>query len=412
MSILNSITLSKKKSNLILIAPLSLDENHFFLTNCLADENVIAKTIIEATNTGFILLKINPNEFDWFNYFWNGIFNEENKIQSFHQSTDCENIFTRFFGLDEELSKHIQFNFTILIKDITKLNSLVAKIESKVEILWTNFDKYLKNKNRVNTDWRLVTIPFLNDLYYEQYPRVTYLVLNEEQKEEEYYILNQSFRSQQNLLIVELDKEDFLPKYRQRQISLTQKHSYHFFAENEIDVLSDFDVYIFENYNNWEKKYDELFMIRPEDYNSLLTTISNTNNRYCYRWIDETIFINKYKSLKFEILGNSLWHQKYLYGIIVKKHDYHQRSSDFGSDNSLIIAVGDSRYLKVSQALPLHVYHYPRGFSSDGKECFVDYDMMGTNIYAHFYQNKKLVLINFDEGPQTIIKNISFVNLN
>lgn len=398
-SILTSVYVATKASNLILIAPLSPNENHFFLANCYIEEGAITSVISESTSNGLIVLQVKLNEFEWFDYLWNQVFNEGNKIQSFHQSQDCQSIFTRFFGLDKSVMEQIQFHFTILIKDITKLNSLVSQIQSKVEILWTDFDRYFKSNVGVKSEWQLVSIPFLNDLYFEKYPRAAYLILDEEQKKEDYYVLNQSFRSKQNLLVIDLYKDDFIRKYRIRHITLTQKHSYSFFAENEVDILEDFTAYVFENYGNWENKFDELFMIRRANYKSLLKTINNTDERYRYLWIDETIFTDTYKSSKFDLLDNSLWYQKCIYGIIVRKHDYYRRYSDFGSDNSLIVAFGDSHYPKLSRASPLHVYHYPRGYSSDGKERYVDYDMMDTNIYSHFYEGKRLLLINFDKVP-------------
>jgi hypothetical protein len=201
---------------------------------------------------------------------------------------------------------------------------------------------------------------------------------------------------------VELDNEDKLStilKFRIRVIRQINNHNYYFFEENTVEILNEFSVLIFANYANYEKKYDELFMIRAEDLKYLNKILNNIHEKYCYKWIDEDYFIASHKNKAFEEVPNSLWKEKNVFGIIIKEHDFHQRQSDFGSDNKFIVAFGDSKYPALRKLHPLEVWHYPRGFSSDSGKYFYDYYFFDTNMYTYFYQNKKLLLFNFDDVP-------------
>jgi hypothetical protein len=400
--------MAKELSNIFIIVPLSVKENHLFLANGLIKEDEVQNLKNLVSSKGYLVIITQENEIDWFNHFWNNKI-EENKVNSYHQLTykgeifkDNETIFNQIFGFEESIFKLFSFNFTILLKDISQINSFLIDISNKVEIVWENFDKYDKQINAPSNEWLMTNISFLNDLFYKKYKRVCYLILNDEQNEDEYNVINQNFRSEQNLLIVELDNEDKLStilKFRIRVIRQINNHNYYFFEENTVEILNEFSVLIFANYANYEKKYDELFMIRAEDLKYLNKILNNIHEKYCYKWIDEDYFIASHKNKAFEEVPNSLWKEKNVFGIIIKEHDFHQRQSDFGSDNKFIVAFGDSKYPALRKLHPLEVWHYPRGFSSDSGKYFYDYYFFDTNMYTYFYQNKKLLLFNFDDVP-------------
>lgn len=393
--------MAKELNNIFIIVPLSIEENHFFLANGLIKEDEVHKLKNLVDFKEFLVIVTKENELNWFNHFWNNKI-EENKVNSYHQLTykgenynHNEVIFKQILSLEENILKLINFNFTILLKDISQINSFVTDISNEVEIVWKNFDKYDKEFHEPITEWFMTNVSFLNNLFYEKYKRVCYLILSDEQKDSDYYIINQSFRSQQNLLIIELVNDDYskVLKYRIRVIRQIQNHSYYFFAENSNEVLKDFCVYIFDNYGNWKKSHDELFMIKTEDLKYLSKITDFTDERFRYVWIDEDYYNDAHKTA-FDLMENSLWVQKNIFGVILRKHDYYHKHSDFGTDNSILFAFGDSNYPALRTITPLVVHRNPRGFSKE-----VDYYMLDTNIYKHFYQNNKLVLVNFDNVP-------------
>lgn len=393
--------MENKVNNIFIIAPLSKKENHFFLVNGLIPEVEISKLDSLIKNKEYIVIVTKENEFDWWAYFWN-CQDEENKVQTYLQSnykgegfTDNEIIFRQLFNIDETFFNLVKLNnLTILLKDVSLINPIIIDISSKIEILWKNFDYYDENIHKTISDWYMTSIPFLNTIFYEKYKRVCYLILDDEQKKSDYYIINQSFRHQQ-LLIIEFVNDEYssILKYRIKVIRQTQNHPYNFFAENSIEVLKDFYVYILKKYSNLEKKYDELFMINTEDLKYLSKITDSTDERFRYVWIDEVYYNHAHKSA-FNLMENSLWVQKNIFGVIIRKHIYYERYSDFGSDNSVLFAFGDSNYPALRTIKPLVVYQDPRGFSKD-----VDYYLKEASIYKHFYQDKKLVLINFDSIP-------------
>jgi hypothetical protein len=401
--------MDKKINNIFIIAPLRSEENHFFLVNGFLPATEISKLDSLVNNKEYLVIVTKENEIDWWAYFWNSQ-DEENKVNTYLQASykgevfkNNEIIFKHIFNVDEAFLNLIQLNnLTILLKDLSIINSIIADITNKIGVLWKNFDEYDKLKHKLTTDWHMTNIPFLNSLFHEEYKKACYLILNDEQKESDYYIKNQSFKSQQNLLLIELDIEDkysSISKFRIRKIRQTQNHSYSFFVENSVEVLIDISVYIFENYGNWKKQHDQLFMIRLQDFELLHDILENIDEKYRYVWINESNFIDAHKRIDFNEIENSLWKEKNIFGVITREHNYLNRSSDFGSDNKLIVAYGDSKYPELRAITPLNVWHYPRGFSSDGKEYFDDYYLMDTNMFKHFYQNKKFVLVNFDEIP-------------
>lgn len=403
--------MAKDQSNIFIIVPLSDKENHFFLANGFINDNEIQNLVNLVSFKEYLVIITKGNDLDWFNHFWNNKI-EGNKVNSYSKLNykgekfkDNELIFRKLLNLEGSILKLFSFNFTILLKDISQINSFVKDISDRIEVIWKNFEWYDKQIHEPKTEWYMTNISFLNDLFYKKYKRVCYLLLSEEQKEEEYYILNQSFHSVQNLLIVELDNEDefsTILKYRIKVIRQKNKHSYYVFEENTVEVLKDFSVFIFENYSKYKKKFDEKFMIRSIDLRYLNEQLSNIHEKYCYKWIDEEYFIETHKNMVFDKIANSLWKEKNLFGVIIKEHEFHQRQSDFGSDNSLIIAFGDSKYPALRNLQPLKVWHYPRGFSSSHGKYFDDYYFFDTNLFNYFYREKKLLLFNFDDIPYIV----------
>jgi hypothetical protein len=389
-------------SNVYIFVPLSSDENHFFLSSGFVEENNLPDFIEITKRIDLLVIVTKKNNTDWFNHFWNTKI-EENKVQSFFGSslTEIETIFISILKVNKRFFSLIKFNFTILLKDLMQINSFIDDIRSNVDFVWKNFEKYDGLIHQNKSEWVFTDFKLLNELFYEGYSKSCYLILNEEQKDSDYYIINQSFRTQQNLLLIEFEKDEFssINKLRIRIIRQTQNHSWYFFAENIVETLNDFSLYLFDNYSNWEKEYDEIFAMKIEDYNTLSEIVKNIDNKYRYIFIDEDYFIKKNSEIQFSQIDNSLWKEKNIFGLIIRKHHYLNRSSDFGSDNDFITAFGNSKYPLLRDSTPIEVWHYPRGFSTDQSEYFHDYYFMDTNIYKHFYNNKKYVLINFDEIP-------------
>lgn len=396
-------------SNVYIFVPLSSDENHFFLSSGFVEANNLQDFIEIAKSLDLLVITTKENNTDWFNHFWNTKI-EENKVHSFFGSSmsEIETIFISILKVNKHFFSLIKFNFTILLKDLMQINSFIDDIISKVDFVSKNFEKYDGLIHQNKTEWVFTNFKLLNDLFYEGYSKSCYLILNDEQKNSDYYITNQSFLTQQNLLLIEFENNESssIAKLRIRVIRQTQKHSYYFFAENIVETLNDFSINLFDNYNNWEKEYNEIFAIKIEDYYILQDLVKNIDNKYRYIFIDEDYFIKKNSEIQFSKIDNSLWVEKNIFGVFIRKHHFLNRSSDFGSDNDFITAFGDSKYPILRDSKPVEVWHYPRGFSTDHSEYFHDYYLMNINLYRHFYNDKKYVLINFDEIPY--IKSLYF----
>jgi hypothetical protein len=341
---------------------------------------------------------------DW-GRFWNSpVLEEDNKVNTFHfrnrfnyyYSEDLE-VLNKLCELPESLMKIININELLLFKNITIIESLLEdNINSSI---WKNYSNYIFDNPKKKNDWRLSKSNFLNKLFYSKHVRFCYLILNEEQKESEYYILNQSFRTDQSLLLIEYEEPEnsLLNRFRFKIIKQTQQHSWHFFNENEIEILHEFEVYILDNYSNYEREYEELFLIHSKDVETLADVVNKIDEKYCYRWINEEIFINLNKNEKFKQSNNSLWTEKRIFGVVVREFEFSQKCSDFGSDNSHIVAFGDSEYQCLSKP-PQDVWWTPRGVDGNHKT-YEDYYHMATNLYDYFYESKKYLLVNFDEVP-------------
>jgi hypothetical protein len=390
-----------------LIVSLGNKINHFFLLIGKIDDSEIHKLDrILLGNNVLLLISVDDNNKDW-GFFWNEQ-KEDDKINTFHfynrfgvNYKDDIGILNRLLNLPAEILEILDLQHGMLLKDITNINSILEKINTH-QIIWRNNNSLENEPNKADGDWSLFKSNFLNKLFYSKICRFCYLVLNERQKEDEYYILNQSFRSEQKLLLIEREdqEESRIERFRIKILSQKQKHSYYFFNENQIEVINDFYIYIFDKYTNYEREYDELFMINKHDKLTIEKTINSLDDKFCYKWIDEKIFVEFNKENKFQEVKNSLWKEKELFGLIIREHEFSRRHSDFGSDNSHIVVFGNSKYPSLRNILPVDVWWTPRGVeNSMDNKTFDDYYHMNKNIYEHFYQSRKYLLINFDEIP-------------
>lgn len=389
---------------IIVIVNLGTKINHFFLVMGEIQVSDIDKVKSIKYNENFSVNICEKEECNDWGEFWNSPILEENdKINTFHfidrfdnyYSEDLEKL-NKLCEMPDSFMKVVKIKEMLLFKNITLINLLEKNIRSSI---WKNYGNYIFEETHYKSDWQLSRSSFLNKLFYSKHVRFCYLVLNGGQKKSEYYILNQSFRSEQILLLVEYEepKNSILKRFRFKIIKQTQNHSYYFFNENEIEVLDEFEVSILDNYSNYKNEYDELFLIHSKDVETLTDLVNKIDEKYCYRWINEEIFIDLNKKVQFQQSNNSLWWEKKIYGVIIRKLEFSRKYSDFGSKNFHIVAFGDSEYQCLIKQ-PQDVWWTPRGVDGNN-QTFNDYYYLAINLYDYFYDSKKYLLVNFDEVP-------------
>lgn len=194
--------------------------------------------------------------------------------------------------------------------------------------------------------------------------------------------------------------------YNPLKISLFKFTDIYHSDNRKYDTILEDEINVFGWYD-YEQKKDICFFIIEESLIEKLKKIRKMiSDTFCVNWIDEHQFLLDFKNIKFkhnQILGDrytSIWSNHYLYGLEFRYKEFYQRYSDFGTDNSLIVVNGNSRYLDLIDKKPIHVECNPRGFkrNSNGRiKSEGEYFGLEENIFEYFFENNKFLVTNMDD---------------
>ena len=180
-----------------------------------------------------------------------------------------------------------------------------------------------------------------------------------------------------------------------------------FYKDNKTyDTILEDEINVFGWYDYEQKKDIYLFLIEEslfEKLNKIRKMISDT---FCVNWIDEYRFSQEFKNIMFkhkqitQYPNTSIWSNYHSYGLELRYKNFYKRYSDFGTDNSLIVVNGDSRYLDLINKKPIHVECNSGGIrrNSNGRiEPGGEYFGLEENIFEYFFGNNKYLVTNIDD---------------